>query len=376
MMKSTNQTCPSCSTGGLSIIYEVSQVPVHSVILHHTREEATAYPTGDIDLGYCQACGFVTNTAFDPSVQEYDAEYESTQAFSPTFNAFHRTLATDLIERFDLRGKQVVEIGCGQGEFLKMLCEIGGNSGVGFDPAYIGPPSIQESSYNITFIPDFYSEKYTDFKGDFFCCKMTLEHIHQTRQFITTVRQAIGQQANTVVFFQVPNARYVFGDLAFWDIYYEHCSYFTIGSLARLFRAAGFEVMDLWSGYDDQYIMIEAKPSTSTAGQALPQEERVEDFGREIERFTELTRKKSRPGRNFSAPPRHRSQCGFMGWRLQMRRLPHHGGLLLDQIELAVDVNPRKNNTYLAGTGQKWSPRDLKTSPTRCCGRHEPDLPG
>ena len=32
---------------------------------------------------------------------------------------------------------------------------------------------------------------------------------------------------NTVVFFQVPNARYVFGDLAFWDIYYEHCSYFT-----------------------------------------------------------------------------------------------------------------------------------------------------
>ena len=41
----------------------------------------------------------------------------------------------DLIRRYDLRGKEVIEIGCGKGEFLSLLCEVGDNRGVGFDPA-------------------------------------------------------------------------------------------------------------------------------------------------------------------------------------------------------------------------------------------------
>ena len=57
----------------------------------------------------------------------------STQAVSPTFNAFHERLARDLIARFDLHGKRVVELGCGQGEFVTMLAEFGGNEGYGFD---------------------------------------------------------------------------------------------------------------------------------------------------------------------------------------------------------------------------------------------------
>ena len=63
-------------------------------------------------------------------------------------------------------------------------------------------------------------------------------------EFIATIRRSIGERPDTVVFFQIPNARYVLCDVAFWDIYYEHCSYFTPGSLARLFRRSGFEVLD------------------------------------------------------------------------------------------------------------------------------------
>ena len=41
--------------------------------------------------------------------------------------------------------------------------------------------------------------------------------------------------------------RRVLEEGAFWDIYYEHCSYFTLGSHARLFRRAGLDVTDLRS---------------------------------------------------------------------------------------------------------------------------------
>ena len=83
-----------------------------------SREEALAFPRGDIELGVCTGCGFICNPAFDPKRTEYSGRYEETQAFSPTFNKFHLALATELVERFELQGKTVVEIGCGKGEFL------------------------------------------------------------------------------------------------------------------------------------------------------------------------------------------------------------------------------------------------------------------
>ena len=68
--------CPSCSAAGMSVFYELEGVPVHSVLLLSTREEALNYPKGDIALGFCPTCGFISNVAFDPSLQEYSREEE------------------------------------------------------------------------------------------------------------------------------------------------------------------------------------------------------------------------------------------------------------------------------------------------------------
>jgi len=354
MMKASDHRCPNCGASSLELFFEIVNIPVHSVILHHSQAEAVAYPRGDVVLGFCKTCGFITNTAFDPGVHEYASEYESTQAYSPTFNTFHQTLAADLVDRYALHAKKIVEIGCGQGEFLKLLCENGRNDGIGFDPAYTGPPLLKNPLYEINFIADFYSEKYKYAHGDFFCCKMTLEHIPNTKDFMATVRRAIRDQADSVVFFQVPNARYVFGETAFWDVYYEHCSYFTAGSLARLFRGAGFDVIDLWTGYDDQYIMIEARPAVVPTTLTTPQEDDLADFTEEVRSFTSLVPQKIQAWRDI-----------FKGYQEAEQKVVLWGGgskavafltaanLSLAEIERVVDINPRKNNTYLAGFGQK-----------------------
>ncbi len=57
----------------------------------------------------------------------YSTKCEETQGFSPMFQSFHSKLAKDLIERYDLRNKSVLEIGCGKGEFISMLCAMGRN---------------------------------------------------------------------------------------------------------------------------------------------------------------------------------------------------------------------------------------------------------
>ncbi|HSV85722.1 MAG TPA: hypothetical protein VLH85_04050, partial [Levilinea sp.] len=106
-------TCPNCLAGEMSIFYEIANIPVHSVLLFHTRDAACKYPKGEIALGLCPNCGFISNTAFNPNLHEYSGLYESTQSYSESFNAFHRDLASYLIARYGLHNKDILEIGCG-----------------------------------------------------------------------------------------------------------------------------------------------------------------------------------------------------------------------------------------------------------------------
>lgn len=362
LKESAALVCPSCRTAGMSVFYELEQVPVHSVLLLGTREQALNYPKGTISLAFCSHCGFISNMAFDPQVHDYSGDYESTQAYSPTFNTFHHRLATGLIDRYDLHGKEIIEIGCGQGEFLELLCELGHNQGIGFDPAY-DPNRGGRQVEGVKFIPDFYSEKYVDYRADMVCCKMTLEHIHQTADFMGTVRRSIGDRPDTIVFFQVPNARYVLCDVAFVDIYYEHCSYFSSGSLARLFRLHDFEVIDLWTDYDNQYLMIEARPGNDSAGKTLPQEDDLVELHEEVAHFARECPKKLANWRYLIHSKRTENQkIVLWGGGSKGVAFLTTLGIGLDEVAYVVDINPIKSGTFMATTGQEIvTPDFLKT---------------
>ena len=346
---SSNHICPNCETVGMSIFYELQDVPVHSVLLQNSRDAALNYPKGDILLAFCETCGFITNIAFDPNLQKYSSGYEATQSFSPTFNEFHHRLANRLVETYKLYGKDILEIGCGQGEFLTILCELGDNNGIGFDPAYeIG--SSKDPRINI--IKDFYSDKYSNIQTDFICCKMTLEHIDKTAEFLNMIRRSIGVQNETIVFFQVPDMTRVLQECAFWDIYYEHCSYFFPGSFSYLFQSNGFEVLNLTKEYNDQYLMIESRPTI------VP--ESIIDCKKDTDKCRELVQSFSR-----------RSSGIINHWHTYIKNKFNQGKKLVvwgagskgvaflstlhiyEEIEFAVDINPNKIWSYLAGTGQK-----------------------
>lgn len=354
-MRSADQACPACGSSGMSIFYEVNNVPVNSVLLVMSRQEALDFQTGDITLAVCPQCGFISNIAFDEALTQYTERYEATQGYSPTFNKFHQALAEDLIEKYDLRGKDIIEIGCDKGDFITMLCEMGENRGVGFDPAYVPGRHPSPAAERLTFIPDFYSEKYADYRADFICCKMTLEHIPNVGEFVATVRRSIGDKHEAIVFFQIPNARYVLCDVAFWDIYYEHCSYFTKGSLGRLFRANGFEVKKLWTVYDDQYLMIEARPVEGLSGSApLADEESPADTWGMVDYFVKnYEAKRSDWARKLHEMKSAGQKVVLWGGGSKGVAFLTTLGQTIDDIAYAVDINPIKTGTFMAGTGQE-----------------------
>jgi len=95
---------------------------------------------GELALAVCPACGFVFNSEFDVSKLAYGADYDNTQSHSPYFGKYLTELAEHLVQERNVRNSRIVEVGCGTGAFLRLLVENStfGNTGVGFDPSYIG----------------------------------------------------------------------------------------------------------------------------------------------------------------------------------------------------------------------------------------------
>jgi SAM-dependent methyltransferase len=347
--------CPACGARGLTVFYEQDEVPVHSCRLVDTREEAAAFPRGALRLGLCAVCGFITNAAYDPSAQSYFVNYEETQGFSPRFQVFMRDLAQRWVTRYDLDGKDVLEIGCGKGEFLLTMCELGARHGIGVDPAIVPDRIDSPAADRVEFIRDLYGPRYAHLAGDAVICRHTLEHIHPVAEFMRTIRSSLEGRPDTVVLFELPDVMRVLRECAFWDIYYEHCSYFTPGALARLFTATGYDVLSLELDYDDQYILIEAKPRTAaTTDRDL--EEAPEDAAAAVATFTtELERIKRR-------------------WRDELRRVHERGGKTVvwgsgskgvaflttlgigGEVSHVVDINPFKHGKFMAGTGHEIVP--------------------
>lgn len=357
--------CCSCGSSDLTAFYSVEGVPVHSCVLVDSREAALAFPQGDIRLELCGSCGFVQNSAFDPGLIDYFQEYEETQGYSATFEAFARGLAAALVARHDLRGKEILEIGCGKGEFLALLCELGGNRGVGIDPAYVPGREGGAASDRIRFVRDLYSSTYSHMEGDFVCCRHTLEHIQPVADFVDTVANT-ARRRNSLVFFEVPDVVRVLREAAFWDIYHEHCSYFSAGSLARLFRSTGFEVLRVETAFEAQYLLLEAVPSSNGSAVAVAEADLAE-----LRRLTAGFQARCEA---VMAAWKDRLAAGRVGDR---RTVIWGGGSkgvalltalgLTSEIECVVDINPHKQGKYMPGTGQQVvAPEYLQ--------EHRPDL--
>jgi 2-polyprenyl-3-methyl-5-hydroxy-6-metoxy-1,4-benzoquinol methylase len=317
--------CHLCKGSIVRTIYNIRDIPVFQNKVYFSENEARNALTGDIDLVQCQECGFVFNREFDDEVVNYDDNYENEQAHSNYFQLYIREII-ELLKSTGYLSNKIIEIGCGKGYFLNEIMQEGFDV-TGFDPAYDGD--------NPRIIKDYFGEKYNNIRADTIILRHTLEHIEKPFEFIHAIAKS--NRYTGKIFLEVPCFDWIIKKSAFWDIYYEHCNYFSIQTLRSMFtksrtgRHFRDQYLHLLADLKDlnSRIKMDEKPTLLTDNL----------FTLELERYKQFVSENQ----------------GLMLWGAGAKGATFVN--LTDShrqfIDGLIDINPKKQNRYVAKTGHK-----------------------
>jgi len=361
----TTDTCPACKSNSIKRTIEINDMPVYCNVLWDSHAQSMAVNKGAIHLGYCRDCGHVYNMAFDEALMDYTEDYENSLHFSPKFNEYADALAQRLVDKYNVNERQIVEIGCGKGDFLKILCDRGNNKGHGFDKSYDPVRSNEPIPHNITFYQEFFSDTHSYLDPDLICCRHVLEHIEDPLAFLVNLRNIIGD-SDPVVYFEVPNVLFTLKDMGIWDLIYEHCGYFSESSLVNAFQSAGFEINAVGESFGGQFLYVEAKPAKEGSKNVSQLHYDLGEIDQYVNAF-EI---------NYNDRVVHWSTAIenslTAGHQAVVWGAGSKGVTFLnvinprDTIHYVVDLNPHKCEKYVPGTGQQVkSPEFL--------AKHKPD---
>jgi len=324
-------------------------LPVHVGALWPSRESALACPRGEIELALCSNCGFVGNVRFDPAETDYAIRYDNALHYSPRFRKYEAETAQHLIEDRGICDKQVVEVGCGNGHFLGLLCELGGNRGTGFDPSYDPETSDPALQGRARVIRDYFSDGSVEFSPDLLCCRHVLEHIPRPRSFLAALRRTL-REPEALLYIEVPSAGFVIRDGSVWDVIYEHCSYFTPDSLVRIVTDSAFDVLYCRETYGGQFLALEARPAGNTPP-PVAASGTADEWCEQVLRFGQTLAERRRTWTDRLAAA-HASGKRIALWGAGAKAVSFLNLVsVVESIAYVVDLNPAKHGSFVAGSG-------------------------
>lgn len=225
--------CQLCNSNNLYVIYGVDDVPIFQNKVYDTEEEARKASLGTVSLSACSECGFVFNSDFNSDLMDYDEQYQNEVGYSTYFNS-HIESVIDLLVRRGFKEKRIVEIGCGKGYFLGKLVERGFDV-IGFDPAYEGD--------NPKIIKDYFTDKY-HLNADLIILRHVIEHIPRPLDMLHAIAKA--NNYSGTIYIETPSFDWIVKNDMFFDIFHEHCNYFSPASMSNMFTES--EIVPLFGG--------------------------------------------------------------------------------------------------------------------------------
>ena len=190
-----------------------------------------------LDLCQCMGCGLVQ---FDCEPVDYYRDVIRAGGFSKTMVELRRYQYKHLIDSYHLEGKKFIEVGCGQGEFLKVLSEFPVEvHGIEHDPHLVELARAQ----GLDVTEGFTETEDTRFAGglyDVFLSFNFLEHQPDPSTMLQAIYSNLEDDAMGLI--TVPSFEYIMDHNSYYELIRDHLAYYTFETLTPLLERNGFQV--------------------------------------------------------------------------------------------------------------------------------------
>lgn len=328
------------------------------VILNYrfaTADHAMGVARRDMELRECNHCGLVFNAILDAAAIPYDERYENRQNFSAGFVTMLEDTADTLAENYSLKGGIVLEVGCGKGDFLNLLCDRAQARGLGYDTSC--EQAGTRADGRVSFFKRYVGAEDVTEKIDLVVCRHVVEHVPEIGDFFRLLHGIAVAGGSSAVYVETPAFEWIVEHHAFWDVFYEHCNYFPMHTLRLLAEQAGFAVLEQRLIFGGQYQVLELRPC-SEGFSHLPLRKHS---GRMLHPFAEsLSRSRQDV---VSMLDQAGAADGWAIWGAGAKGVSLANSLLPHGPAFVIDSNPSKQGMFLPGTGVPViAPEDLKVA--------------
>ena len=208
----------------------------------------------DIILKQCSCCGLVQ--AIGQPVSYYRDVIRAT-GVSADMTDFRTKQYAEWVKKNHLEGKKVIEIGCGKGEYMKMMEESGAVV-FGLEHLHESVEEANKKGYRV--IEGFVEGTETEIEGgpyDGFFIMNFLEHIPDPSSFLKGIANNLTNDGVGIV--EVPNFDMMLQKSLYSEFIQDHLSYFTSDTLCNLLQISGFEIIRCESIWFDYIISAEVR---------------------------------------------------------------------------------------------------------------------
>lgn len=213
-----------------------------------------------LDLCQCMGCGLVQ---FDCEPVDYYRDVIRAGGFSKTMVELRRYQYKHLIDSYHLEGKKFIEVGCGQGEFLKVLSEFPVEvHGIEHDPHLVELARAQ----GLDVTEGFTETEDTRFAGglyDVFLSFNFLEHQPNPGTMLQAIYRNLEDDAMGLI--TVPSFEYIMDHNSYYELIRDHLAYYTFETLTPLLERNGFLVEECEViNRDTLSVIVKKRPQMDT----------------------------------------------------------------------------------------------------------------
>ena len=213
-----------------------------------------------LDLCQCMGCGLVQ---FDCEPVDYYRDVIRAGGFSRTMVELRRYQYKHLIDSYHLEGKKFIEVGCGQGEFLKVLSEFPVEvHGIEHDPHLVELARAQ----GLDVTEGFTETEDTRFAGglyDVFLSFNFLEHQPDPSTMLQAIYRNLEDDAMGLI--TVPSFEYIMDHNSYYELIRDHLAYYTFETLTPLLERNGFLVEECEViNRDTLSVIVKKRPQMDT----------------------------------------------------------------------------------------------------------------